>query len=309
MNKNTTRDKVRVKVLSPITHAAPTRTTDEALEWLTEQVLKAKIEGPFGTVAWLDPALAKVLLGLNLKNRPIRKRVLNDLVHDIQSGKFVLNGETIVISLEGEVNDGQHRCLAVQETNIPVQTFIAFGLSRASRMTLDTGVARTTGDFLGMRDDPPSGTNVAASIARMLHLYQNSGHVDGNTVTSKDRPTKADIQGVYTLYKSQIDGAMKRVPKVGASLFGSWSVTCFCYIILSRIDRAKAGEFIDMLYSGANLPEYHPVLTCRARFGRDRGGLKPAQRIELIFRTWNLWRRGQTVKSIPIMDNLPVLEK
>ena len=109
----------------------------------------------------VGPDLAAELLRNNPDNRFVRNGNYSKLVDDLRAGRWTFNGESILISKEGLLNDGQHRCLAVVETNVPIDAMMTFGLERASRVTVDQGGAKSAGDFLAMEKIPNS-TNVAA---------------------------------------------------------------------------------------------------------------------------------------------------
>lgn len=105
---------------------------------------------PASGVFDLSPNLAQIMLSRNDGNRRVKAGNLNRLMRDISAGRFVLNGETIIVSANGEVNDGQHRCLAVLLTGRTVKTVMTFGVSRESMRTVDIGEKRQAKDRLGI---------------------------------------------------------------------------------------------------------------------------------------------------------------
>src|SRR5690348_15979222 len=72
-----------------------------------------------GTIRLLvTPAVAEVLLSMNIGNRPLIKGWVDDLTERIRRGAWKLTGEPIIVAREGILNDGQHRLHAVVESGI-----------------------------------------------------------------------------------------------------------------------------------------------------------------------------------------------
>jgi hypothetical protein len=75
----------------------------------------------------LTPEIAEFLIGRNTSNRQVNKPTLERYVRDIKAG-WKHNGDTIKISIDVILLDGQHRCLAVIETGISIEAAISYGL-------------------------------------------------------------------------------------------------------------------------------------------------------------------------------------
>lgn len=96
----------------------------------------------FGKVT---PAIAKMLLGANV-NRPIKMGKVEQMVRDMKSGEWRTATDQIGISIEGDLNNGQHRFTAVilSETE---QTFsFLFGCTKEDMEKIDSGTSRTLFD-------------------------------------------------------------------------------------------------------------------------------------------------------------------
>lgn len=117
----------------------------------------------------ITPEVAKLLLELNTNNRPIHKRHLMRLMKSIRRPDGWRNtGAPIIISLDGVLNDGQHRLRMVIETGIPAIMDIRFGIDRAAFIATDTGEGRTGGDNLSIIGYTNS--NQVAAIAKGVFL-------------------------------------------------------------------------------------------------------------------------------------------
>src|SRR5690606_35673856 len=120
-----------------------------AADWLLAHVAKAGNK-PTAVVDTLTPALARVLPDRIADTRPPNDGLVDDYARDMSSGKWHMNGEPIIIAQNGMMNDGQHRCHGVIETDIAVPMVFVFGVERESRATVDQGRMRTVSDYLAM---------------------------------------------------------------------------------------------------------------------------------------------------------------
>lgn len=276
---------------------------DKVLGWLAEQVTRAQ-KKPFGEVFTITPDMARVLLTLNPSNRKISPLNVGRIAHDIRTDKWRLNGEPIIFSRDGELNDGQHRLHAVIEADRPVETFITFGLDRESRTTVDTGIARTAASFLSMNAEPYY-TNAAAVAALLYSWRVNNQDLEPH---SDQRATKQDTLDTYEHYRAEIQAACAAVvTRKGYSNYGG-AVLVLAYLLFSRANKSEADQFLQKLVTGESLDAYHPILTLRNRFINDIKLHKRSYnaRMELLVRTWNMVRRGQkTARTIPVMGEIP----
>ena len=141
-----------------------------SVEWFDNMV---RDDGDIRTeIVQLTPMLARVLLGRNDGNRCVRKSKVAQYKSDILAGRWSMNGEPIIVSRDGLLNDGQHRCLAVIEANAPIQVIIVFGVERETRETVDQGGARSASDIALMHHVPNAA--LASAIARMMIVYERN---------------------------------------------------------------------------------------------------------------------------------------
>lgn len=120
----------------------------------------------FSVTTMMTPRLAQRLLDNNPGNRHVvastrGTRSVAAYAAMMARGEWALNGSTIVVADNGELNDGQHRCHAVIQAGVAVPMQIVFGVDRASRSTLDQGIGRSPGDILAMAGE--TNTNILAT--------------------------------------------------------------------------------------------------------------------------------------------------
>lgn len=274
-------------------------------DWLDERIENAKVE-PLTEVVTLTPVLARMLLEKNQQNRPVSSVALGRFKRDIAEGRWQFNGEPIILSKDGLLNDGQHRCTAVAETGKSIRIVMVFGAPRESRMTLDQGVMRTVGHYLGMQgfSDP----NYMAQVATMIWQHREFQWVG----KSPDRrPTKTQTLLVAQHYKGIAD-SVRFCSRQGAGVLTSIGVLAFVHFSISHVaGRAAADTFIDRLIKGNDLSNGDPILVARNRLisMRRDTGWSMTERAELLFRAWNFHRKGERVDRIMVGGKkLPKLE-
>ncbi|AEK10040.1 hypothetical protein FDH96_gp127 [Mycobacterium phage Rey] len=119
----------------------------------------------------VSPALAQSWLEGNRNNRPLNTKHVQMLASAIQSGRFQFNGDTIRISKDGTLLDGQHRLNAIIESDATVPMLVVFGLDEDVVSTIDQGRPRSVVDILRMRGVHMTQHNVAIGAATILAVY------------------------------------------------------------------------------------------------------------------------------------------
>lgn len=267
-------------------------------QWFHEKLQRAKKDGPFAELILLTPSIAKFLLDSNEDNRPIKLSSLSSLTQDIASGRFALNGETLVVSACGRLNDGQHRCHAVIETGVAVQCFIVFGVARSSRSTVDQGIARTSGDVLSMEGFPYA--NHVACVAGYILNYRRVGVL---VPDSLKRVSREEIRKFCREnYASLVEGYLfvREPSRRGGIRVASDTLLAFCHYIFSQTDKEKANVFLDKLIRGIDLSDKDPIYVCRQRLVNCERRTPIAHKAQMIFKGWLAFVDGRTIHKIKL---------
>lgn len=274
--------------------------------WFDEKIDQSKA-GPFSEVVNVTPALAQLLLARNAENRGVSEINLDRMKRDILSGHFLFNGESIVVSKDGFLNDGQHRARAVAETGIPVRMVVVFGVERDTRMTVDQGNVRTVGHFLGMTGH--SDANALSSTANYAWQFKQFGRLSHGGWA---RPTKTESLLMVEHYRDIAD-SLQFVSRARVGAVCTRTLLAFCHWAISQRASSGVDAFFDALISGAALGERDPILYCRNRLIDMRGSAgshNTHERAELIFRAWNHHRLDEKVNRIVISGKrFPELER
>jgi hypothetical protein len=254
----------------------------------------------------VTPELAEVLLSRNEGNRSVKQRRVDDMARDMSSGNWKLNGEPIIVSSDGTLNDGQHRLFAVVQSKVPSDMLVVFGVSRDSRDTVDHGVGRTPGDDLSLHGF----TNAVqlAAAARLVWMWRNYGEV---TRSGNRAPTRMEL--IASAEENR--GLVKALAAVGAKTtkakaLASMATLAFCYFAFKTVaNEQDVAYFFDALIEGDELKRGDPILNARNRLIAERGILSQAAKAELLFRAWNSHRRGEARVLFRIAGGeLPLLE-
>lgn len=265
-----------------------------AKAWLDNQVEKSK-DGIFTVEQTLTAPLARLLLDMNLDNRRASKWTVRDYTRQMRDGAFEINGQAIIVSVCGNLNDGQHRLLSALEADVELSMLFTFGVKRDTRKTLDQGRRRNAADFLTM--DGVDSTNFVASVAHLLWQWRMLGEIKRQPDT---RPAAAEIAKYAEANIDQIRNSLRVTPRKGSIVVGGFPVLPFCHAIFGEIDMEQATDFITRLVNGHNIKENSGLMSIRRSFMR-RERLTQTERVELIVRAWNADREGREITgSLPI---------
>ncbi len=273
------------------------------VHWLNVCSERGKNE-VFSETITVTPGLAGELLRRNENNRPISEARVRQYARDMIGGKCVFNGEPIIISVSGELNDGQHRLQAIIASNKPQAMLIVFGVERDTRVTVDQGGARTAGHYLGM--DGIKNANLCASIARLVIGYEESGGTktrsDATNAEVVSRVRRDAAIGVAAQYAGSVQKYARGL--VTGTFIGA------AYYIFAEIDEASAKEFLDQVCIGENIKRGQPAFAVRQALARHEGVGNHKERrnvMEALFRGWNAHRQGRKQDFTKSLGVLPAL--
>jgi hypothetical protein len=239
-----------------------------------------------------------VLKTWNTGNRGYSKTTENVIAHELRSGRWRVNGETIIFATGPLLIDGQHRFGACAATKIPLETYVVFGAPPDVFSTIDRGKKRGLGDDLSIIKEKHANT-LAATVTILWH--EEAGKVGK----------------VGRLPSPPLDVAQKILaesPNLRA--FVAWaslnrnrcplipSVIAFCYYQFSQKDAAAADKFFEDLAEGAYLRPGDPVKMLREKLLQRRAvekssgsRISQAEAIAIVRKAWN-YRRKDVVGSI-----------
>lgn len=271
---------------------------DNPTEWF-KRMVAAGAQEEFSDFFVITPALAAVILEHNQDNRRIVKNELKRCIDAFESGRFVTNGESIIIADDGYLNDGQHRLMACVETGKPFRTNLVFGVPRETRFTIDTGAGKTSATLMSMSGVPCASAATAAIGCYLLYEHNIYHYSATGLVTAQD------LLDFYTANSTEVDTAV-RITGVRTGKRMGQSALAAAYMILSRVSPKHVDNFFDMLLVGANLPARSPVLSLRNKLmATSIAHMRNHIRLEVTLRSWNAHRLGESRVQVRSFDAYP----
>ncbi len=103
----------------------------------------------------ITPEIATEMLKSNVKNnRSVSVSRLQMYTHDMLSGDWIDNTETIKFDRHGNLIDGQHRLRAIVASGCTEWMWVARGIADDAFKTIDVGMTRTPRQIFQMTEDP-----------------------------------------------------------------------------------------------------------------------------------------------------------
>lgn len=266
---------------------------------LFEENVELARKEPFTIKMEVTPDIAAEMLARNADNRQLRTIKVSQLVSDITSGRFAFNGETIIISRDGELNDGQHRLAAIVQAGLPVVTNVTFGVERDTRMTVDSGAARTAGCVLGVQGVVQA--NIHAAAARLILTYERSSgkHLGSHARVSAsaviDRSLSDERVGVATKAAADVPNHVAPAAK---------SVMAFWHYLAG--DKKANLHFWEAVAYGEGISRGDTAYLVRSRLMRDR--ITNAAATEIYLRGLAAYLRGDAIGHIRVLGDFPLFK-
>jgi hypothetical protein len=264
------------------------------IERLTPDKLKALIPSFNGTrTILLDKALATVLLETNTGNRRVSKRRVNQLAEQMRGGQFENTGEPIIISVEGILNNGQHRLLAVIEADVAVEMDVRFGIPRRAFTKTDTGAGRTGADVLAI-SGVANPTQISTAL-RLLLAYER-----GLPEHVRDHTPNDEIFRAYERWPDIVEAAVQVQAYNFPKAVRSTPLYATTFLAMRAPGVTKLQSWLHILATGLEADRDNPAYQLRERLIRGfetQSGTREKQleRFSLMIKSWNLFRKGETV--------------
>lgn len=238
--------------------------------------------------------------------RSVNQTLVMRIAEDLRRGRWVVNGETIIIDKTGRVVDGQHRLWGCFESGKPVTTWVIEGVEPEAFKTIDTGRCRTASDMIGIVTKFPGmptklsmmAQNGAARAIRLLLTMDKSGRFIN--FKSARRPTNTDVAKFAQDNPSILDDS-----KTFAS-FGKWPIPMgMCLAVHFATKKAfdtGVHDFWHPLQSGIGiLDETSPLALLRekaVRHPRQSDFMRDNDIFAQVIKAWNGYGVGKKMKAL-----------
>lgn len=234
------------------------------------------------------PEDAERLYGKSKGNRTINRSRVTEYANLMASGKWELNGESIILDENGDVSDGHHRLLACIKANTPFDTILITGVPRKTWTTIDQGKSRSMGDVFGIAGVTDSLVKAAIVGKHMLLKDQLKSLDEGSYSKLRKKHTPEDLLTIYLdsrliydccsyIGSTAVKNGLKGI--CGASIIGAVSAL----LIISLEHPVKTvSTFFEMLASSGK-PMYKQARNMIAATSRN------VEKIEVINKAWNMY--------------------
>lgn len=209
----------------------------------------------------ITPDVAREMLRGNTRNRPVRQSHVDFLASEMVNGRWVDTAETISRATDGTIVDGQHRLLAVIQSGVTLDLWVADDVPIQAQDVVDMGAQRSIADQLHLSDGVANANVVVGacrSIVSICCFYQNY------------KLSVAQARQVYSDFHSEIDCAIESCrghrPAARAWVYGTLA------FLLKASPRLV--EFVNRIGDGAGIAPPEPAYEVREWLSKDSVNLR-----------------------------------
>jgi hypothetical protein len=249
----------------------------------------------------ITPKLAKELLLKNNSNRRVTKSSVTTYATDMREGRWKQNtAEFIKIADDGDILDGQHRLLAIVESNCSILFDTAFNVPKSVFDVLDTGKKRSSADVFSI-EKIENYAVVSASIKSYLVVSKNNSLTLKESLTSQ-KLTNTIILSEYErrpeFWQELVTFSRKNYKKFAHILPESSIGAMYAYFY--DITPEQSRVFINQLCSGENITNTS-ISVLRQALLKDKISQRKMNfqdKFAIIIKTWNAFRLGKSYRII-----------
>jgi hypothetical protein len=253
----------------------------------------------------VTPELATYLLTKNEGNRPFNKANLEYLKNQAISGQWKEISDSIKVTHENKVINGQHRLKVIEELKMPLSLRVETNVDPTIFTVIDTNKVRTGVDTLAIKN--VENASVTATTVRFLKLIENN--FSSNTKVNNGNMSKFidNNPSLSDSVKFGVSNYKKGNKVVSAALLST------IHYLLKDNYKIKGEEFLLKLALGNDIKANCPAGALRNRFITKKTEKHNSMRSELLLQfmvvAWNKYISGDKVKSIKLPNEIPSLIK
>lgn len=272
------------------------------------QALPQKIQDAIATgeptAVWMEltPDTNKLLLKLNTKNIKPGRSDISQYARTMEAGEWEVDGNTIKLTKDLVLSDGQKRLMAGIESGATFKTLFVVNLRGRSLMTSDVGHTKNAANFLEIDGIKNANNCVTAYIfKREIDKYNQNRGVGRKSLklTHEDiyKAIKADpilieaVNEIKTVYSK-----VKVKPVQAKHTYGIY------YLLASKCNPDLAFKFMEGLLSGTGLNQKDYLYKLREVLINDNlkriKNYTSAMRSVMIIEAWNLYITGSNKKRV-----------
>ena len=245
-------------------------------------------------IVTVTPEMAVQILERNELNRPLNDQHVHRIARQITEGKWKFNGDTIKISSDHSVVDGQHRLWAIIEAKQAVDTIIVTGIERDAFATIDTlRKPRSGSDVIALAGTLKYRNMIAAALGWLIR-YQRGVLQTYNQPQNKVE--NSDIEAAFKEHPGIVRAVERCMPLRGLANPG---IVAFAYYVALDRNGLLAEKLVDTLIDPAGVSINDPLFRLRSYFTSDHHKRKEAvMSIALMFKALNAAKAGRKVSAL-----------
>lgn len=253
---------------------------------------RPKIQSAIKTIT---PVVARAYLKTNKKNRRFNAPRIARLARAMTNGEWVI-AQPLMLNCDGTLIDGQHRCRAVIEANMPVDFLVLSGFDAEGTFAkLDDVDPRRLAHWLDIQGEARA--PVLAVVVRMAYLAS----LGNNPYQYTGRVILTGPMGVEFLAKHpELRQAVNDGPGIHNN-YTSPAVCAYLYSLFVQSDKRKANRFFIDLIADDYAGEGDPIYLLRERLKNNRRAKEKLKRVEmaaLFVKAWNAYKADRPLKQL-----------
>lgn len=236
----------------------------------------------------VTPAIAHRWLATNKDNRPIRENLVTSFAEDMTNGYWDDNGETIKFDEDDCLIDGQHRLLAIIQSNKTIEMIIVWGIKRGSQETIDTGAKKTFANLLSMRKE--KNAPALAAIVRKVYIWRKGVRLAKNEVASNSTLSKTLEEYPW------LREVAKEASNISHNTGLMASVAGYCWWSFWQISPEDCKSFFERLSDKKNSVKGNPIDALKRKLNelasKDHERMSDVWTAAVTIKAWNKFRDG-----------------
>ncbi len=261
----------------------------------------------------VTPETASKILENNTVNRKAKPSMVAFLSEEMRSGRFIYNGESIIISETNKLLDGQHRLMGIIQSGIPCYLNIEYGVSDLAMHTIDTGSARTAADVFHINNIENSST-VSCSIRLILEEFGTRSRVGDDKRNGGRKGTKIKISHTEILdfYNRNITQIVE-MSEFCRHLYSSTikiivpsQTIAYLYLFSRNNNYNMVRTFIREIYTGVKEGESNAAILVHKKLINDKMSItkmSSREKTNLLLYAFDKYKNNITIKQMKSRTN------
>lgn len=276
----------------------------------------------------ITPDMALDLLTLNDMdhNRDIDERRIREYSKAMKDKRWMEgNGDTIRISKEMALLDGQHRLWSIWISKQTIEFIIVTGVPPKAFAFIDVGKNRTGKDVASIRGYKNISTAIAYAIKSII-LFEKRGIVKGAVnafdVTNSEVNDWMEEEARMAWMVKAFETIKLTWMEANKNFFTASQWLFVYYVLKSLPNRSKnAFEFLTQFAEGNDLAKASPIKVARGYFENDLEQFTRYKKkktvdknilsikVKVLFAAWDLWLEKRGVQKIEIDEKNIIIKK